>query len=176
MEMSFDKWRFVAEITGIVALVASLIFVGLQLRQDRHIALAGLAQTRNEMLASRWTAGLQSEASLSTWTKLYSRHDWNADTLTEQEIAAAEIDAMIWWTYLEVTFRHHRLGLVDDDEWAAWEANVVLGDRLSPVYRAVFERFWHSTPSDYTHAVDEILTGTRGLSSQASDANDRATQ
>ena len=165
--MNFDKWRFGAEITGIVALVASLIFVGLQMRQDREIALADLVESRNELFVNRWTTGMQSDAYLSAWAKLYATHDWDTGTLTEQEIAAAEIDALMWWTYLEVTFRQHRLGLVDDDEWASWEANVVFGDHW-PVYRAVFKKFWGPTPNDYTRAVDEILSRARESTSPAS--------
>jgi hypothetical protein len=36
---NFD-WKSIAEFVGIAAIVASLIFVGLQLRQDRQLALA----------------------------------------------------------------------------------------------------------------------------------------
>ena len=39
MTKSFD-WKSIAEFVGIAAIVASLIFVGLQLRQDRQLALA----------------------------------------------------------------------------------------------------------------------------------------
>ena len=39
MTKNFD-WKSVAEFVGIAAIVASLIFVGLQLRQDRQLALA----------------------------------------------------------------------------------------------------------------------------------------
>ena len=38
-----DKWKGVAELIGMTAIVASLIFVGLQLRQDKQIAAAQVA-------------------------------------------------------------------------------------------------------------------------------------
>ena len=38
--MKFKEWNEIAELIGIVALVASLIFVGLQLQQSQAIALA----------------------------------------------------------------------------------------------------------------------------------------
>ena len=38
--MKNSIWKDYVEITGIVAIVASLMFVGLQMRQDRYIAVA----------------------------------------------------------------------------------------------------------------------------------------
>ena len=38
--MKISDWRQIAELIGIVAIVASLIFVGLQIRQEHTIALA----------------------------------------------------------------------------------------------------------------------------------------
>lgn len=38
--MNSQKWKNVGEIVGVSAIVASLIFVGVQLRQDREIAVA----------------------------------------------------------------------------------------------------------------------------------------
>ena len=38
--MGTGNWRELAEILGIAAIVASLVFVGMQLRQEQEIALA----------------------------------------------------------------------------------------------------------------------------------------
>ena len=38
--MKINAWKDIAEIVGITALVASLIFVGLQIRQEQAIAIA----------------------------------------------------------------------------------------------------------------------------------------
>ena len=40
--MKTTNWKDIAELIGIAALVASLVFVGLQLQQDREIAIAQL--------------------------------------------------------------------------------------------------------------------------------------
>ena len=49
-----ENWKDIAELIGIAAIVASLIFVGLQLKQDRNIATA-----------ERWSYNDQRAASLS---------------------------------------------------------------------------------------------------------------
>jgi hypothetical protein len=40
------NWKDIAELIGMTAIVASLIFVGYQLKQDREIAIAEAFQTR----------------------------------------------------------------------------------------------------------------------------------
>lgn len=41
--MTFSAWKDAAELVGIFAIVVSLIFVGVQLQQDRNIALTGMS-------------------------------------------------------------------------------------------------------------------------------------
>ena len=45
--MKSVNWRALAEVVGIAAIVASLIFVGLQLRQSQDIALSELGASRH---------------------------------------------------------------------------------------------------------------------------------
>ncbi len=45
--MKSVNWRALAEVVGIAAIVASLIFVGLQLRQSQDIALSELSASRH---------------------------------------------------------------------------------------------------------------------------------
>ena len=46
--MNSTVWKYIAELGGIAAVVASLIFVGLQLRQNQEIALAEISQNALE--------------------------------------------------------------------------------------------------------------------------------
>lgn len=50
--MKFREWNEIAELVGIIAIVASLVFVGLQMRQDHIIARSELAAGSFESLAS----------------------------------------------------------------------------------------------------------------------------
>ena len=47
-----NSWKDVAELVGIIAIVASLIFVGLELRQSQQIAIAGQYQDRTDTYAN----------------------------------------------------------------------------------------------------------------------------
>ena len=46
--MKKTDWKSIAELIGIAAIVASLIFVGMQMRQTHEIALATLYQMRSD--------------------------------------------------------------------------------------------------------------------------------
>ena len=49
--MKFNSWKNIAEFTGIIAIVASLIFVGFELQQDRQLTRAQLGSNANEFMA-----------------------------------------------------------------------------------------------------------------------------
>ena len=60
--MSNNRWKDLAELVGIFAIVASLIFVGVELQQTRKIAIADVYQQRAamniELINSRCTVGI----------------------------------------------------------------------------------------------------------------------
>ncbi len=64
--MSFKKFNEVAELLGMVAIVASLIFVGLQLRQSQRIALA-------EIEAANSSASIELASLLSDHSEAWVR-------------------------------------------------------------------------------------------------------
>jgi len=151
-----EKWRSILEFLGLLMLSASLVFVAFQMHQDRKIALAELNSSQLEMYASAATSGLESDAYLSMWHKLYATKAWNTDGLTNLEIAAAEVTATIWLTYAEMTYEHYREGMVPEKSWLEFEGEV--GVMLNfPVYRAVYENLWKQAPSEFTRTVDKMI-------------------
>jgi hypothetical protein len=54
--MAQKNWKDTAELVGIVAIVALLIFVGLQLKQSQDITLAASYQARTTTLAEAFSA------------------------------------------------------------------------------------------------------------------------
>ena len=64
--VKFDNWKNAAEIVGIAAIVASLIFVGFQIRQDQEIAVA---QAYIEATAGLTDQNQYIDANKETWIK-----------------------------------------------------------------------------------------------------------
>jgi len=65
-------WKTIAEFVGITAIVASLIFVGVQLRQDRQIAHA-------EALADMLENGLESRANINQFAHVLAKGNSGAE-------------------------------------------------------------------------------------------------
>jgi hypothetical protein len=151
-----EKWRGVFEFLGLATLAASLVFVAFQMQQDRKIALAELNSSQLEMFASRLNAGLESDAYLSMHDKLYGTKAWNSAELSKLEVAAAEIDAQIWMTYMEMAYEHYGAGMGSEAAWLELQIEIkAMLDR--PAYRAVFDMLWKQAPSEFTRTVDAII-------------------
>ena len=63
--MKQHDWKAIAELIGIAAIVASLIFVGLQMKQSQDIAIADQYQNRADTAANFYLSRMQSETALA---------------------------------------------------------------------------------------------------------------
>ena len=93
---------------------------------------------------------------LDMYYALYRSDGWDTGELTNRQVAAAEIDALIWWGYANMTFDHYREGLIDPESWAENSRHFRLFLKL-PVYRAVYDKWWSRTPSEFTHLIDKMI-------------------
>ena len=78
--MEFKKFNEIAELVGIVAIVASLVFVGLQMRQDHVIARSELGAGSFESLAL-----LRQEMTESEFAATYAKMLEQPEQLTTME-------------------------------------------------------------------------------------------
>ena len=72
----------VIQFLGMIGIIGSLIFVGLQMQQTQRIAIAGQVQARAEMFVNRIMAGLEGNLNAN---KLFYYPDFNYDELDEEE-------------------------------------------------------------------------------------------
>ncbi len=75
--MKSVSWKDIAELLGMAAIVASLIFVGMQLRQERDIVRR---ESRTDFVASTVEIGRLFSDNRSVWLKGLS-----GDSLTEED-------------------------------------------------------------------------------------------
>ena len=101
----------VANFLGVVGVIGSLIFVGLELQQSQQIALGGQQQARTALIAELWLAGLQGES--ETLTAMQS--EW--ETLTPHQKSVREQMQRFFWTMLENNYYQYELGLVEEPMW-----------------------------------------------------------
>ena len=64
--MMFDRWKTIAEFAGITGIIGSLLFVGLQLRQEHRVALVELALNGTESYYEQRNGTIENAA---VWVK-----------------------------------------------------------------------------------------------------------
>ena len=107
--MAQKNWRDIAEIIGVAAIVASLIFVGLQLKQSQEIALATSFQARTTTLAEAFASRAANSDAIAAElrvqginphdqvTRLPAEIPESAGRLTELEYRAGVMHALSMW-------------------------------------------------------------------------------
>jgi len=101
-----------AQLSGLAGVMASLIFVGLELRQSQTIALAAQAQQRAAMLMDSSNAWLESGLDFQSIV-----FEQNYDAVISKPMAAMRISAHQNWFLYENDYEQYSLGLMPDDIW-----------------------------------------------------------
>ena len=138
------------QVIGIFALVASLIFVGLQMQQDREIALSEIWQARTAVLIEHASSAGSNEILLSAFAKNGSGRLAEI-TLVEQEAGRFYVwRAMYLW---ENSHYQYTLGFVPEEHWMRVRGGIKItlrdpfqgpfmreiSTRMRPSFRAVVE-------------------------------------
>ena len=147
--MNTSKLNDWMQVVGIFALVASLIFVGLQMKQTQEIALSDAYQSRAATVIDMITANAANENGLAAW---YAPDSAGIDSLLPAEVWAGNQMALsILLAYDNMLFQHES-GFISDEGWAAGRADMkgMLKllfvrryfesqlERMRPSYSAVF--------------------------------------
>jgi hypothetical protein len=144
--LNFAKFKDVAELVGIVAIIASLIFVGIQLRQDQQAASSDYVSNYSDR------AGLLSELIANNsmvWSKACA-----GDELTVEEREVASQIYVRYYMHSYLTWLLYRAGLnqVEDDTPAEWFADSVW---RYPGFRSMHQE--HIAKSNELPLVDGIF-------------------
>ncbi|HCU89031.1 MAG TPA: hypothetical protein DGR97_03765 [Gammaproteobacteria bacterium] len=110
-----DRSSAFVQIVGITSLIASLIFVGLELRQSHKIALAAQQQERAALITE--VIGSFSDAN----PPISFLHFLNESIDLSDPNTKAIIETYIYriWMIYENDYLQHKLGLMDEDVWQA---------------------------------------------------------
>jgi hypothetical protein len=101
-------WRSTAELIGLAAIVVSLIFVGLELRQSQKIALAAQYQARTESGREYFYQSLASDYRINDAAELVESWEWPDGFLSADEIrwldghTAAESGEAAYWAVINL--------------------------------------------------------------------------
>ena len=100
---------------GIVGIIGSLVFVGLELRQSQRIALAAQQQQRAALI----TEVIGSFSDANPPISFLSFLDQTLETSDRNSRAVVETYIYRVWMIYENDYLQHKLGLMDEDVWQA---------------------------------------------------------
>ena len=129
--MGSDKLHDWLQIVGAAAIVASLIFVGMQLKQSQDIAIANQYQARFESAAETARAYIQSDTALKAWGSFLTDKIQSDGSISDEFRAWAqgqspeEIAFRYWSAYIELKTHDNHLfqyeqGFMEVESWLAF--------------------------------------------------------
>lgn len=149
------------QVIGIFAVVASLVFVGLQMAQDREIALAAQYQERASTALEVWNGQAQSQYDLlSVGNKIISDPRWNGafgDAANPEAVGEAYMSVRRIFVALDNHHYQYESGFYDEETWQMFRAHLQNYLARSPVARSMV-RIQSDLFRPTFHAVcDQIL-------------------
>ncbi len=150
--MNTASWKDIAELIGIAAIVASLVFVGLQMKQSHEIALSEIYQQRTTAVAE-WNMSLASnDRALSAFEKSATGR---ADEITPQEARSATPVVVAAIFFYENSQYQHALGFLPDEHWDR-ARHALKKNMKDPIWHASILSFKGNMRPSFVAVLDEI--------------------
>ena len=142
-----SNWKDIAEVVGITAIVASLIFVGLQMKQSHEIALSAAYQSRTEVLVEFLTAAATDEVTRTAMAKNFS----GEGRFTPDERVAATFMTRAGVALMQNSHYQYVEGFLDEEHWQSIRVlikeqlqtplgrEILLDGQVRPSFRLVVE-------------------------------------
>ena len=102
------------QIIGTFGVVASLIFVGMQMKQTQEIALASTYNARASQTVEAESTGMGTPQHFSARAKIYSGR---RDELTAEEYVAMEHELTVFLTIFENNHYQYEMGFLPEEHW-----------------------------------------------------------
>ena len=116
------SWKDIAELVGIAAIVASLIFVGLQMKQSQEIAIAAQYHERAAMAIDNFNAELESGRLLPFFARV-NGYVATSDEDIEQ-FAAMGLWQAKFLLIMDNNYFQYQSGFVEESSWQSHRASL----------------------------------------------------
>jgi hypothetical protein len=147
----------IAEFVGIGAIVASLIFVGLQLRQSHEIALSEAWQQRSAMVTEVFLALSDNEAAIDALIAANPR-------MEAEIIDGVALDGAVafeYWMYgmmsaIENVHYQYRLGYISEEGWQKARGALVHQLRINALTGPGLDKYKTMASSSFIQEIERI--------------------
>jgi len=150
--LTLEQTYYIGELFGVVAVVVSLIFLAIQIRQNtRQVESQGLREAINDFLDSyaQFTVDEISAKNFRMGLNEFA-------SLTRNEKAVFHSKGQILINSFFLVLSHHNKGMLDDETFNAMEI-FFLKIIKSPGANQWWEQFKHHPPKSYTSYIDKRL-------------------
>jgi len=150
------KWKVITEFCGLALIAGSLVFLGIQVQQDRRLAIAELNSVVIASSIASFGSAAESDAFLRAYSKKFATKAWDTEGFAPEEVAALEMFALGRWGYFELAHDLYRDGLMSEVAWAEMVNEIKIFGIGDPMYRAVFDEFIIEEKSEFSRWVEEL--------------------
>jgi type II secretory pathway pseudopilin PulG len=112
--MDSSKLNDWLQVVGLFGVVASLLFVGMQMKQDRDIAISAAYQARSSQITEIQTA-MAGDSTMRAFTIKANAGQW--DTVSADEAQAANFYLAALFNLYENIHYQYQNGFIDDEHW-----------------------------------------------------------
>jgi len=150
--MNWDAVGALAELTGSVAVVVTLIFLVVQLRHNSTAIRNATAQH-----SSSATSGVLSQLTLNPeLLSIYRRGLKHPDDLTKDELGRFDFLLIQMFRDCDVQYQNYKNGGTGQEQWDA-VARTIGSVAITPGGRASWNRQKHYFSTSFQAALDELL-------------------
>lgn len=151
--MKLLRYEIVVQFLGMLGVIASLVFVGFEIKQSRDIAIADIYQQRSSMALDI----ALSKYSPEQVAKVMSRVGDDRLKMTQQ-------DALVLWDIMEARFIYYenvhfqyQLGMIGEEEWSASKRLISRGFELAPCSPVWWRQTKETWRESFASEVDSLL-------------------
>lgn len=146
--MTLESWAYLAEIIGAVAVVASLIYVGIQIRDSNRVNQANARHQISDFILQ---------------VSMFQAQHADRLAAIERKTELGEGDRLFrWWNHMlfmlhaETYYHHYELGLMQSGHWNGY-VRYVEGYVVSPGFVEFWEDVGPAFSRDFSNWVTAIV-------------------
>jgi len=145
---------------GIFGVIASLLFVGMQMKQTHEIALANTYNDRASQTIDAQSSSLGTPQFFSGMAKIYSGR---RDDLTAEEYIALESELTVFLTIFENNYFQYEMGFLPEEHWQKNLADIDC--RMTEPFFSAIAESWSTRESFRLVLSASIERGRRAANS-----------
>ena len=162
--MTLESWAYIAEILGAVAVVASLIYVGIQIRDSNRVNQANARHNISEFVLQ-----------ISMFNGNHADRIAEIQKKIDDGIALSGAEQSFQWSshmnmmlHAETYYHHYELGLMPDGHWKGY-VRYVEGYSTTPGFVEFWSDVGPAFSRNFSNWMTEIANRNNGLNLSSHD-------